>query len=84
MLPEELFPIVQKAMAEGYQLTPDAFQLLQETPVEEAIQMMEKAIIRAYGQSDLFIIDAEFIKTDSPVKKKPTPLASKSRNVLDR
>ena len=83
MLPEELFPIVQKAMAEGYQLTPDAFQLLQETPIDEAIQMMEKTIIRAYGQSDLFIIDAEFIKADKLKKKKPAPLATKSKNVLE-
>ncbi len=73
MLPEELFPIVQKAMAEGYQLTPDAFQFLQETPVKEAIQMMEKAIIRAYGQSDLFIIDSDFIKADAPKKKSTHP-----------
>lgn len=83
MLPEELFPIVQKAMAEGNQLTPDAFQFLQETPIEEAIQMMEKAIIRAYGQSDLFIIDAEFIKADAPKKKKPAPLATRSKNRLE-
>ncbi len=83
MLPEELYPIVQKAMAEGYQLTPDAFQLLQETPIEEAIQMMEKAIIRAYGQSDLFIIDSAFLKTDTPLKKKPAPLATKSHNILE-
>jgi len=82
MLPEELFPIVQKAMSEGYQLTPDAFQYLQETPIEEAIQMMEKAIIRAYGQSNLFIIDSEFIKADAPKKKKNAPLAIKSKNEL--
>lgn len=82
MLPEDLLPIIQKAMAEGYQLTPDAFQLLQETPVEEAIQMMEKTIVRAYGQSDLFIIDAEFIKYDVS-KKKPEPLAYKTKNSLE-
>lgn len=83
MLPEELFPIVQKAMAEGYQLTPDAFQLLQETPIDEAIQMMEKAIIRAFGQRDLFIIDSEFIKRDAPKAPKPKPLAAKSKNRLE-
>ncbi len=82
MLPVKLYPIVQKAMAEGYQLTPDAFQLLQETPIDEAIQMMEKAIVRAFGQRDLFIIDAEFIKTDAPKPSKPTPLAAKSKNTL--
>lgn len=82
MLPEELFPIVQKAMAEGYQLTPDAFQLLQETPVEEAIQMMEKAIVRAYGQSDLFIIDSEFIKQDKPKPKKPPSIAARANSKL--
>ena len=80
MLPEELHPIVQKAMAEGYQLTPDAFELLQDTPIEEAIQMMEKAIVRAFGQSDLFIINADFIKADTPKPKKPAPLATKSKN----
>lgn len=83
MLPEKLHPIVQKAMAEGYQLTPDAFQLLQETPIDEAIQMMEKTIVRAFGQRDLFIIDAAFIKADSSKKKKPAPIATKSNNVLE-
>lgn len=83
MLPEELYPIVQKAMAEGYQLTPDAFQLLQETPVEEAIQMMEKAIVRAFGQSDLFIIDSEFIKQDKPIPRKVPSIAEKANNKLE-
>jgi DNA polymerase II small subunit len=82
MLPEELFPIVQKAMSEGYQLTPDAFQLLHEMPVDEAIQMMEKAILRAYGQSALYIIDADFIKANSPQKKKAAPLSTKTKNVM--
>ena len=84
MLSEELFPVVQKAMAAGYQLTPDAFTLLNEMPVEEAIQLMEEAIRRAYRQSNIFIIDAEFLAKKPEVNKPMKPiLAKKSVNVLD-
>lgn len=72
MLSEDLFPIVQKAIAKGYQLTPDAFQLLKETPLEKAIKMIEKALESADEQSDLFIIDSEFLKKShiAPIKPK--------------
>lgn len=84
MLSKELQPIVQKAMAEGYQLTPDAFALLNERPVEEAVLLMEGAIRRAFGQSNIFIIDAEFLTKEPEVKKPRRPvLAKKSVNVLD-
>ena len=84
MLSKELQPIVQKAMAEGYQLTPDAFALLNERPVEEAVLLMEGAIRRAFGQSNIFIIDAEFLTKEPEVRKSRRPaLAKKSVNVLD-
>ncbi len=84
MLSEELFPVVQKAMAEGYQLTPDAFTLLNKMPIDEAIALMEEAIRRAYRQSNIFIIDAEFLTKEPEVKKPMRPiLANKSVNVLD-
>ena len=69
---------------EGYQLTPDAFTLLNEMPVEEAIPLMEGAIRRANRQSNIFIIDAEFLTKKREVKKPMKPiLAKKSVNVLD-
>ena len=84
MLSKELHPIVQKAMAEGYQLTPDAFALLNERPVDEAILLMEGAIRRAYGQSNIFIIDAEFLTKETEVRKPMKPvLAMKSVNRLE-
>jgi len=84
MLSEELFPIVQKAMAEGYQFTPDAFALLNERSVEEAVSLMEGAIRRAYRQSNIFIIDAEFLTKEPEVRKRMKPvLAKTSVNALD-
>ena len=84
MLSKELQPIVQKAMAEGYQLTPDAFALLNERPVEEAVLLMEGAIRRAYGQSNIFIIDAEFLAKETDVRKPVRPaLATKTANRLE-
>ena len=84
MLSEKLFPIVQKAMAEGYQLTPDAFTLLNERPVEEAVALMEEAIRRAYRQSNIFIIAAKFLTKEPKVRKSMKPvLAKTSVNALD-
>ena len=84
MLSKELQPIVQKAMAEGYQLTPDAFALLNQRPVEEAVLLMEGAIRRANGQSNIFIIDAGFLTEEPDVRKPVRPaLATKTANRLE-
>jgi DNA polymerase II small subunit len=84
MLSKELHPVVQKVMAEGYQITPDAFALLGERPIEEAITLMEGALRRARGQSNIFIIDAQFLIKEPEVKRPMKPiLANKSLNRLE-
>ncbi|MCW4048591.1 MAG: DNA-directed DNA polymerase II small subunit [Candidatus Bathyarchaeota archaeon] len=83
---QELVPILNRILQEGYQLSPDAFTHLQELSVEEAANVVKMALSKAASQPQLFIIDQEFLVNlkEEPPRDKPVtprelkPLASRA------
>jgi DNA polymerase II small subunit len=68
-LTPKILPVLQRVLAQGYQLSPDAFTFLQNQSVEQATRLVDEALRRASIKQGLFILDAEFFK---PKKTVPT------------
>ena len=81
---EEILPVLQRVLAQGYQLSPDAFTFLQNQSVDEAAQLVDEALRKASSQSDLFILDADFFqKTQPPAPSKFKPYAAVAKGTFE-
>ena len=78
---EELLPVLQRVLTQGYQLSPEVFTFLQNQSVDEAAVLVDEALKRASGKPDLFLLDLDFFqsppRTETP-KLKPYAATVKS------
>ena len=60
---EELLPVLQRVLTQGYQLSPEVFTFLQNQSVDEAAVLVDEALKRASGKPDLFLLDLDFFQS---------------------
>jgi len=58
---QELLPILNRVVEKGYQLAPDAFTHLQELPLEQVKDVIDKALQTAESNPELHVIDQKFL-----------------------
>ncbi len=80
---EELQPVLQRVLTEGYQLSPEVFTFLQNKPIDQAKQLVDEALRRASTQTDLFILDVTYFQPSEPKKQKIKPYAATVNGVID-
>jgi len=70
---QELLPILNRVVEKGYQLAPDAFTHLQELPLEQVKDVIDKALQTAESNPELHVIDQKFLLSLSkaPETKRP-------------
>ena len=57
-----LQPILVKVLQEGYQLSPEAFDLLQSMTIDQATKIIQKAIEKASSDKGLYVFDQTFLE----------------------
>jgi len=75
-LTEELLPVLQRVLTEGYQLSPEVFTLLQNKSVPEAAKLVDEALRRASKEQDLFILDTSYFQPQKTTTPKQKPYAA--------
>ena len=80
---EEYLQVIQRVLAQGYQLSPDVFTLLQNKSVEEATQLVNDAIKRASSNSDLFILDLDLFEKPLIPSLKIIPYAATTKGFFE-
>jgi len=70
-LTEKLLPLIEKVVANGYQLTPEVFTFLQTKSVAEATRLVDEALKKASKKEDTFFIDLSFFQHEKPAPPKP-------------
>jgi DNA polymerase II small subunit len=60
-LTPELQPVLIKVLQEGYQLSPEAFELLESMQVDQALNIIQRAIRKASKLRELYVIDQSFL-----------------------
>ncbi|MBD3205330.1 DNA-directed DNA polymerase II small subunit [Candidatus Bathyarchaeota archaeon] len=61
-MPEELSSLLTQLLDKGYQISPDAFQKLQEMPYSEADRLVNRVLNRTSIGSDFYLIDRSVIE----------------------
>ena len=81
---EELLPVLQRVLTQGYQLSPEVFTFLQNKSVEDAAQLVDEALKRASNKPDLFLLNLDFFKSTPQVETpKPKPYAATVKSSLE-
>ena len=80
---EELQPVLQRVLTEGYQLSPEVFTFLQNKTIDEATNLVDEALRRAQRQPDLYILDISYFQPQEPKKPILKPYAATINGVLD-
>jgi len=77
-LTEDNLQVLQRVLAQGYQVSPEVFTFLQNKSVDEVTLIVDDALKRASSQPDLFILDLDFFQLKPIVKpKKPSAAVAK-------
>ena len=81
-MPEELHSILTQLLDKGYQISPDAFEKLQEMPFIEADKLVKRVLNIASVGSDFYLIDRNLIEdvskpTYNETAKSKLPLAQR-------
>jgi DNA polymerase II small subunit len=75
--------VLQRVLAQGYQLSPEVFTFLQNKSVEEVAQIVDNALKRASSKSDLFLLDLDFFQPKPIAAPKLKPLAAIAKGFLE-
>lgn len=75
--------MLQRVLAQGYQLSPEVFTFLQNKTVEEAAQLVDDALKRAATQSDLFLLDLDFFQSKQVTAPRLKPYAAVAKGHLE-
>ena len=79
---EENLQVLQRVLAQGYQLSPEVFTFLQNKSVDEVTQIVDDALKRAASQPDVFILDIDFFQP-KPKPKPKKPLAALAKGSME-
>ena len=80
---EEYLQVLQRVLAQGYQLSPEVFTFLQNKSVEEASQLVDDALRRASAKNDLFILDLDYFQLQQVTPPRPQPIAALTKSSLE-
>ncbi len=75
--------MLQRVLAQGYQLSPEVFTFLQNKSVEEASRIVDDALRRASNQSNLFILGLDFFQPREAAPPKLKPYAATINGQLE-
>jgi DNA polymerase II small subunit len=82
-LNEEHLQVLQRVLAQGYQISPEVFAFFQNKSVEEVTQIVDDALRRASSQIDLFILDLHFFQQKPATIPKRKSLAAAVKSSLE-
>ena len=83
---QDLNPLLSRIVEAGYQLSPEAYKLLESLPYDEAEALIEKAIIKAnIGAEARFVLDEGFLTSlmQEPSKQTVAPARAKHPPAAD-